>query len=109
MMIMRIPTNRPPTHPGEILREEFLIPMRITQQELAKHLKMPYQRINEIVNEKRGISESTALRLSKFFGTSVEFWLNLQIACNLYDVQKKESEILESIDRFSESKTLVAC
>ncbi|MUL38688.1 HigA family addiction module antitoxin [Gloeocapsopsis dulcis] len=107
--MMRIPTNRPPTHPGEILREEFLIPMTITQQELAKQLKMPYQRINEIVNEKRGISESTALRLSKFFGTSVEFWLNLQIACNLYDAQKKESEILESIDTFSEPKTLVAC
>ncbi|PIG92896.1 HigA family addiction module antitoxin [Gloeocapsopsis sp. IPPAS B-1203] len=102
---MRIPANRPPTHPGEILKQEFLIPMGITQQELANQLKMSYQRINEIVNEKRGISESTALRLAKFFGTSVEFWLNLQRACNLYDAQKKESKILESITTVSEFKT----
>ncbi|PPS45251.1 HigA family addiction module antitoxin [Chroococcidiopsis sp. TS-821] len=86
---MHIPANRPPTHPGKILKEEFLILMGITQQELANQLKMSYQRISEIVNEKRGISESTALRLAKFFDTSVEFWFNLQRACNLYYAQKK--------------------
>ena len=67
--MVRVPTNRIPTHPGEMLREEFLIPMELTQRELANGINVPYQRINELINGKRGITPSTALRLAKFFGT----------------------------------------
>ena len=68
----------PPIHPGEILEEEFLKPMGISQYRLAKDLKVPPRRINEIVHGKRAISADTALRLSRFFGTSAELWLGLQ-------------------------------
>ena len=67
----------PPIHPGEILMEEFLEPMGISQYRLAKEISVPPRRINEIVHGKRGISADTALRLSRFFGTSERFWLNL--------------------------------
>ncbi|HLM62256.1 MAG TPA: HigA family addiction module antitoxin [Pyrinomonadaceae bacterium] len=94
---MRIPTNRQPTHPGEMLREEFLIPMNLTQKELADSIKVPYQRINEIVSGKRGVTPSTALRLAKYFGMSADFWLSLQIKFDLYLAQKKERQVLERI------------
>lgn len=81
---MRIPQKRPPTHPGKILLKDFLEPTEVSQRELADALHVPYQRINELVNEKRGITPSTALRLSKFFGNSPEFWLNLQQNWELY-------------------------
>ena len=68
----------PPTHPGEVLREEFLVPMGISQYRLAKSILVHPRRINEIVHEKRSISADTALRLARFFGTSVELWMNLQ-------------------------------
>ena len=68
----------PPIHPGEILLEEFLEPMGISQYRLAKDISVPPRRINEIVNGKRGISADTALRLARYFGTSAEFWMNLQ-------------------------------
>jgi addiction module HigA family antidote len=68
--MVRVPTNRVPTHPGEILREDFLVPMGITQRELAKGIRVPYQRINELANGKRGVTPSTALRLARYFGTS---------------------------------------
>ena len=74
----RIPTHRPPTHAGEMLLEEFLIPLGLTQQELANAIHVPYQRVNEIINRRRGITPSTALRLAKFFSTSPDFWMNLQ-------------------------------
>jgi len=67
------------THPGEILLEEFLKPMGITQKELSEAITVPYQRINEIINGKRGITPSTALRWQSFLGTSEDFWLNLQL------------------------------
>ena len=67
-----------PVHPGEILLEEFLEPMEISQYRLAKDISVPARRINEIVQEKRGITADTALRLARFFGTSERFWLNLQ-------------------------------
>lgn len=94
---MRIPTNRQPTHPGEMLREEFLIPMNLTQKELADAIQVPYQRINEIVSGKRGVTPSTGLRLAKFFGMSAEFWLNLQVKFDLFSAQKKEQNILKNI------------
>ena len=74
---MKISKYRPPSHPGEILLKDFLEPMGITQRQLADALHVPYQRINELVNQKRGITPSTAIRLSKFFGNSSNFWLNL--------------------------------
>lgn len=94
---MRIPTNRQPTHPGEMLREEFLIPMNLTQKELADSIQVPYQRINEIVSGKRGVTPSTALRFAKYFGMSADFWLNLQTKFDLYFAHKKEKQVLERI------------
>ncbi len=99
--MVRIPTHRIPTHPGEMLREEFLIPMEISQRELADAIRVPYQRINEIVNGHRGISPSTALRLSKFFGVSATFWLNLQLRWDLYHAQQAESQQLELIQPYT--------
>ena len=98
--MVRIPTHRPPTHPGEMLREEFLEPMQISQRDLANAIHVPYQRVNELVNQKRGITPSTALRLAKFFGVSADFWLNSQIRWDLYRAQTQEAEELESIRDF---------
>ena len=95
--MIRVPTYREPTHPGEILLEEFLKPLGMTQKDLANAIHVPYQRINEIINKKRGITPSTALRLAKLFGTSEDFWLNLQLRWNLYNAKKKEIKILETI------------
>ncbi len=99
--MVRVPTHRPPTHPGEMLLEEFLHPMGITQKELADHIHVPYQRINEIVNGRRGITPSTALRLAKFFNMSADFWMNLQLRWDLYFAQQDESNVLESIQPYS--------
>ncbi len=96
---MKIPKYRPPSHPGEILLKDFLEPMEITQRQLADALHVPYQRINELVNQKRGITPSTAIRLSKFFGNSSNFWLNLQQNWELYYVLKEEEE-LKTISQF---------
>ena len=79
-----------PIHPGEILLEEFLKPMEISQYRLAKDINVPPRRINEIVHEKRGISADTALRLSRFFGTSENFWINLQ---SRYDLQCEKQRL----------------
>jgi addiction module HigA family antidote len=95
--MIRVPTHREPTHPGEMLLEEFLVPMGVTQRELAKAIHVPYQRINEIVNKKRGITPSTALRLSKFFGVSEDFWVNLQLRWDLYRAKKVEAKELKTI------------
>lgn len=66
--MVRIPTHRRPTHPGEMLLEEFLNPMGLSQRDLAKGIRVPYQRVNELVNGRRGTTPSTALRLAKFLG-----------------------------------------
>jgi addiction module HigA family antidote len=95
--MVRIPTDREPTHPGEILREEFLLPKGITQQQLAKAIYVPFQRVNELVNGKRGVTPSTSLRLAKFFGMSEDFWMNLQARWDLHRAKKKERGILEKI------------
>ena len=75
--MIKIPTNRTPTHAGEMLLEEYLKPMGITQRKLANAINVPYQRVNEIINGKRGITPSTALRLAKFFRVSPDFWMNI--------------------------------
>ena len=99
--MVNIPTNRPPTTPGEMLREEFLEPMGLTQQQLANDIGVSYQRVNELINNKRGITPSTALRLGKYLGTSPDFWLNLQRANDLYAVLKKEQNEIDKIKPFS--------
>ncbi len=78
-----IPNKRIPTHPGEILLQEFLQPMEISQMAFAKHVGVSARRINEIVRGKRGISPDTAWRFAQAFGTTPEFWMNLQIAHDL--------------------------
>ncbi|WP_257286524.1 HigA family addiction module antitoxin [Endozoicomonas sp. SESOKO1] len=103
-MMTRIPTNRAPTHPGEMLREEFLLPMNITQQELATAIHVPYQRVNELVNGKRGLTPSTALRLARFFGMSADFWLNLQQRWDLFKVQQAEQDDIERIESVQQQK-----
>jgi addiction module HigA family antidote len=83
-----------------MLLEEFLKPMGLTQRELADAISVPYQRINEIINERRGVTPSTALRLAQFFGTTSEFWLNGQMRWDLYHAQKAEQEELKRIPRY---------
>ncbi len=95
--MIRVPTDREPTHPGEMLVKEFLLPLGMTQRELADAIRAPYQRVNEIVRGRRGVSPSTALRLSKFFGVSPGFWMNLQLRWDLYHAQLREAEQLEAI------------
>ena len=77
----------PPIHPGELLLEEFLEPMELSQYRLAKDISVPARRINEIVHGKRGITADTALRLARYFGTSERFWMNLQMRYDL-EVEK---------------------
>lgn len=102
--MIRIPTDRTPTHPGEMLLEEFLKPMELTQRDLAKAIHVPYQRVNEIVNGKGGMTASTALRLEKFIGMSASFWLNLQLRWDLYFAQRVEEGELATITPHSVAK-----
>lgn len=99
----RLPTHRPPTHPGEMLRAEFLGPLGLTQTEFAKQIGISYVRLNEIVNERRGITPDTALRLERALGASAQFWLNLQLAWDLYHAvhspAAKEIEKIRRVDR----------
>ncbi|MBW6471756.1 MAG: HigA family addiction module antidote protein [Anaerolineaceae bacterium] len=95
--MIQIPTKRTPTHPGEMLLEEFLNPMGLTQRALADAILVPYQRINNIVNGRRGITSSTALRLGKFFNTSPDFWMNMQLRWEMYFAAKTEKNVLKKI------------
>ncbi|CAN2040775.1 Virulence-associated protein I [Candidatus Magnetomoraceae bacterium gMMP-15] len=104
--MIRIPTHRKPTHPGEMLVEEFLKPIGITQRELAKAINVPYQRINEIINKRHRVTPSTALRLAKFFEMSEDFWVNLQLRWDLYKVKQAEAEDLKKIIPLSQTPTL---
>lgn len=83
-----LPDNRKPTHPGRILREEFLEPSGLTQTELAEELGISLPRLNEIVNERRNVSADTALRLSHYFDTTPEFWMNLQRSVDLWEAKQ---------------------
>ena len=95
--MVRIPTDRRPTHPGEMLLHEFLQPLRLTQRDLAASIHVPFQRVNEVVRGRRGVTPSTALRLAKFLGTSPDFWMNLQLRWDLYHAQQAEAEQIEDI------------
>jgi addiction module HigA family antidote len=84
-----------------MLLEEFLNPMGITQRDLADNIHVPYQRVNDIVNGRRGITPSTALRLAKFFNMSADFWMNLQLRWDLYFAQQDENKVLDTIHPYS--------
>ena len=96
-----------PTHPGEVLLEDFLQPLGLTQRELADAIGVPYQRVNEIVRRRRGVSPSTALRLTRFLDTSPGSWMNLQLTWDLFHAQQVEEQNLERISRFSKSSPVV--
>ena len=103
--MIRLPTNRAPSHPGEILREDFLIPLEITQVDLADRLGIPFQRVNQIVREKRSVTPDTALRLARLFGTSVDLWLNLQLAWDLYHaVHSPKAKEIGRIRKFAAAR-----
>ena len=101
--MVRVPKFREPIHPGEMLLEEFLEPMKITQRELSSAIHVPYQRINEIINGRRGITPSTALRLARYFGMSEDFWMNIQLRWDLYRVRKFEEKERCNITPYSSS------
>jgi antitoxin HigA-1 len=86
----------PPTHPGEMLREEFLKPMNISQHQLAKAIGVPSRRIHEIVHGKRSVNADTALRLGRFFAMEAQFWLNLQAR---YDLEITREALADRLDR----------
>jgi addiction module HigA family antidote len=99
--MLRVPTNRRPVHPGEVLREEFLEPMGLSQVELADRLGIPFQRVNMIVREKRAVTPDTALRLSRLFGNTVDFWMNLQLACDVYEAEHSpDARSIQKIEQF---------
>ncbi len=89
-------TRIPPVHPGEVLLEDFLKPLEISQYRLAKEMKVYPRKINEIVHGKRAVTADTALRLSRYFGTSAELWMNLQA---LYDLETRRDEIEEQLEK----------
>jgi addiction module HigA family antidote len=88
-------------HPGEILREDFLKPFKMSSYGLAKHLRVPVPRIHDIVLEKRGITADTAVRLARFFGTSPEFWMNAQ---SFYEVRRAQNELAKELSRIEPRK-----
>ena len=87
----------PPVHPGEVLREEFMAPLGISINALARELHVPVSRISKIVNEERGITADTAMRAARYFGTSAEFWLNLQSRYDLLVARSKEKLIRQQV------------
>jgi antitoxin HigA-1 len=82
-LMIRVPTNRPPTHPGEMLHEEFLSPMEIDARQLAESIHVSSQDISEIISNQKSITPSIALRLAKYFGMAADFWMNLQLRWDL--------------------------
>jgi addiction module HigA family antidote len=100
--------KRKPTHPGEILKKDFMEPLELSQTQLAKELNTTFRTINEIVNEKRNLSPEMAVRLSKYFGTSEELWLNLQNQYDLYAVKTKKQGMIKKIKPYRELHGKVA-
>lgn len=94
---MRIPTHRPPTHPGEMLLEEFLVPMGLSAEDLAISINVPVAKIEAVISGQQGVTPELALRLAKFFAMSADFWLTLQLRWDLYRAQQSEAEALAQI------------
>lgn len=95
--MIRIPTHRSPTPPGEFV-QEFLDDFGVSQSELARRIGVPFQRVNDVVHARRAVTASTALRLARFFGNSAQFWMNAQLACDLYETEQRERDELERIE-----------
>ena len=107
--MIRIPSDREPTHSCEMLREEFLRPLDLTQTEVAQRLGISYPRLNELLHGKRGVTPDTALRLEALFGMEAQFWLNLQVAWDLYHAQHGPSaKRIKQIKRLSTVRTATA-
>ena len=104
---MLVPTHRAPTHPGEMLLEDFLKPLELAQRDLADAIGVPYQRVNEIVRRRRGVTPCTALRLARFLGTSPGFWMNLQLTWDLFHAQQAEEKYLKRISPLLKSSGVV--
>ena len=100
--------KREPTHPGGILNEDFLKPLGLSQTALAKEIGTTFRTINELVNEKRNMSPEMAIKLSKYFGTSVELWLNLQNQHDIYRIRARKPELLEIIKPYAKTHKKVA-
>jgi addiction module HigA family antidote len=98
--------KRVPTHPGKILKEEFLDELNISQTELAERLGTTFRTVNEIINEKRNISTEMAIKLAKFFGTSIELWLNLQNQYDIYKIFNKKKEAIKKVRPLKRSKQI---
>jgi addiction module HigA family antidote len=94
-MITRKKRQIAPVHPGEILKEEFMVPLEMSANRLSLLLRVPSGRITQIINGQRAVTTDTALRLSRLFGTTAEFWMNLQ---NLYDLQNAEDKLVAEIN-----------
>jgi antitoxin HigA-1 len=101
-----LPKNRRPTPPGEILRYEFLEPQGLTQKQLAQALGITRVRISEIIHGKRAISPDTACRLARFFGTTVEFWLGLQMDVTLWDTLQAHQQEYDKIEPMPQLETI---
>ena len=100
----RLPTHRPPTHPGEMLLEEFLKPLGITQSAFARQLDVSFPRLNEIINGKRSVTTDTALRLARVTGMSAEFWLGLQQDWDLWHaLRSEEADEIAKLEPLSET------
>ena len=98
--MVRVPTHRAPTHPGEMLLEEFLKPLGLTQVALAERIGVSYPRVNELVHGKRAMTPDTALRLERLLGVEAQFWMNLQMAWDLYHAAHAASaQAIRSIQR----------
>ncbi len=100
----RYEIKRSPTHPGEVLKEDFLVPLGLTQVKLAKALKTSFRTINEILNEKRSISPDMALRLARYFGTTPEVWIGLQADYDLFCAGMKSKKTIDEIKPHMKSK-----
>lgn len=105
----RLPSQRPPTHPGEMLLEEFLLPLELTQAEFARRLGVSYPRLNEIVKGRRSVTPDTALRLSQVLGMSADFWLGLQQDWDLWHaMHSPEAEEISQLTPISTNEKYVA-
>ena len=105
MRRLLVPTHRPPVHPGEILAEEFLKPLGVTQTEFAKRIGVTFHRLNEVVRGRRGVSTDTALRFAKALGTTPDLWLNLQRVVDLYEaMHSKQAREIERIQPISPTR-----
>jgi len=101
-----IKLRRMPSHPGQILKEEFLDELNLSQTELASALGTTFRTINEIVNEKRSVSTEMAIKLSKFFGTSIELWLNLQNQYDIFIIADKKKDSIKKVRPFRRRKEM---